>query len=218
MYVIVVGCGRVGAELANRLYARGNQVAVVDQVEAAFNNLSPDFRGRIVEGDALSRDVLRRAGIQQADALAAVTNLDTLNAVVGHMARSIFHVPCVIVRNYDPRCRHLFEVFGLQVVGSSSWGAQRIEELLYRSDLRTVFSAGNGEVEVYEWMIPPEWDGRRLQEFLPAEGCVPVALTRAGRAILPSSDIVLRRGDILNWSATWEGMDILRQRLQERGG
>lgn len=217
MHVIIVGCGRVGAELANRLYQRGNQVAVIDQVEAAFNNLTPDFRGRIVEGDALNRDVLRRAGIFQADALAAVTNSDTLNAVVGHIARSFFQVPCVIVRNYDPRSRPLFEVFGLQVVGSSSWGAQRIEELLYRSDLRTVFSAGNGEVEIYEWMIPQEWEGRRLQEFLPMEGCVPVALTRAGRAILPSTDTILQRGDILNWSATEEGMDALRQRLHGGG-
>lgn len=217
MHIIIVGCGRVGAELANRLYQRGNQVAVIDQVEAAFDNLAPDFRGRIVEGDVLNRDVLRRAGIFQADALAAVTNSDALNAVVGHIARSIFQVPCVIVRNYDPRSRPLFEVFGLQVVGSSSWGAQRIEELLYRSDMRTVFSAGNGEVEIYEWMIPREWEGRRLQEFLPMEGCVPVALTRAGRAILPSADTVLQCGDILNWSATGEGMDALRQRLL-RGG
>ena len=218
MYVIIVGCGRVGAELANRLYQSGNQVAVIDQVEAAFNNLAPDFRGRIVEGDALNRDVLRRAGIFQADALAAVTNSDTLNAVVGHTARSTFQVPCVIVRNYDPRCRPMFEIFGLQVVGSSSWGAQRIEELLYQSDLHAVFSAGNGEVEVYEWMVPPEWDGHRLQELLPAEGCVPVALTRAGRAVLPTVDMVLRRGDVLNLSATWEGIDALRQKLHQRGG
>ncbi len=213
MHVVIVGCGRVGAELANRLYQKGNEVAVIDQVEAAFNNLSPDFRGRIIEGDALNRAVLRRAGIHQADALAAVTNSDSLNAVVGHMARTAFHVPCVIVRNYDPRSRPMFEIFGLQVVSSSSWGAQRIEELIYQREMRTVFSAGNGEVEVYECMIPAKWDEHRLQELLPAEGCVPVALTRAGRATLPSADTVLQTGDILNISATWEGMNAFRQKL-----
>jgi trk system potassium uptake protein TrkA len=216
MKYIVVGCGRVGAELANRLAAAGHEVCVVDQEDRAFHNLSPDFRGRTIEGEVLSQQVLRRAGIESADGLAAVTNSDSLNAVVAHAARAIFHVPQVVARNYDPRRRPVFEAFGLQVISSTSWGAQRVEELLYHGEIRTVFSAGNGEVEVYELTIPGGWAGRRLGD-LTREGVCGVALTRAGRAMLPDSDAGLEEGDVLHVSATLEGIEWLRARLAAGG-
>jgi trk system potassium uptake protein TrkA len=214
MNVIIVGCGRVGAELAFRMYQRGHQVAVIDSAAAAFNNLPPEFQGRIVEGEALNRDVLHRAGIPQADGLAAVTNNDSLNAVVAHVARTTYDVPFVFVRNYDPRWRPMEEAFGLQLVSSSSWGAQRIEELLYHADMRTVYSAGNGEIEVYEFVIPQEGAGHTLRELLVDVPCVPVALTRAGRASLPALETVLEEDDIVNVSATVDGIEAVRQRLK----
>jgi trk system potassium uptake protein TrkA len=213
MNVIVVGCGRVGAELAHRLYKRGHQVTVVDRVSAAFGNLEPDFRGRTVEGEVLNQDVLRRAGIAQADGLAAATNLDSLNAVVAHIAHTVYHVPNVVVRNYDPHWRDLHEVFGQQVVSSASWGAQRLEELLYDTTVRAVFSAGNGEVEIYEFRVPETAEGRVLQELMPDGQCAVVALTRAGRAVLPDCDVRLQAGDVIHLSATLEGIEGLRKRL-----
>lgn len=216
MNVIIVGCGRVGAELAYRLFKRGHQVAVIDETAAAFTNLHPDFNGRTIEGEALNRDVLHRAGIEKADGLAAVTNSDSINAVVAHVARLAFAVPHVFVRNYDPRWRGIHEAFGLQMVSSSIWGAQRIEELLYHAEMRTVFSAGNGEVEVYEFVIPAEWAERPLRDLLPDGNCIPVALTRAGRALLPTFDTVLAKDDVLDLSATLEGIEAVRQRLESR--
>ena len=105
MKFVIVGCGRVGAELALRLYKSGHQVVVVDQSEAAFHRIDPEFRGRTVHGEALRKDVLDRAGVAEADGLAAVTNSDTLNAVVAHAARDVYHVPMVVCRNCDPRDR-----------------------------------------------------------------------------------------------------------------
>lgn len=218
MNFIVVGCGRVGAELAYRLFQKGHQVAVIDQVAAALNNLPTDFRGRAVEGEALASDVLRRAGIEQADGLAAVTNSDSLNAVVAHVARTVYHVPHVVVRNYHPRWRALHEAFGLQVVSSTSWGAQRIEELLYPTFARCVFSAGNGEIEIYELVVPEAWHGRTLQDLIPAGRCLAVALTRAGKAILPTSEERLETADILHLSTTLEGIETVRHRLQAPQG
>jgi trk system potassium uptake protein TrkA len=212
MKYVVVGCGRVGSELANRLAASGHDVCVVDQEDGAFHNLSPSFRGRTIEGEVLSQQVLRRAGIESADGVAAVTSSDSLNAVVAHAARVIFKVPNVVARNYDPRRRPLFEAFGLQVISSTSWGAQRVEELLYHGEIRTIFSAGNGEVEVYEVTVPAAWAGRRLGELL-REGVCGVALTRAGRAALPDNEARLEAGDVLNVSATLEGIEWLRARL-----
>src|SRR5512145_902116 len=182
MKFIVVGCGRVGAELAYHLFASGHQVVVVDSRKESFNRLHPDFRGRTLEGEGLAESVLERAGIREADGLAAVTNSDTLNAVVAHTALTFYNVPNVVARNYDPNLRSVIEAFGLQTVGSTYWGAQRVEELLMYPSQRMVYSAGNGEVEVYEVQMPDEWNGRTIQELLdPLDQCFPVALSRAGR-------------------------------------
>lgn len=213
MNVIVAGCGRVGSGLAYQLYKKGHQVTVVDQVASAFDNLPSDFHGRVEEGDVLSRDVLHRAGIEQADGLAAVTNSDSVNAVVAHVAHTVYHVPNVVARNYNPRWRPLHEAFGLQVISSASWGAQRIEELLLSASIRTVFSAGNAEVEIYELVVPEAWYGRSLQELLPEGQCVAVALTRAGRAMLPSYESRLEAGDVIYLSATLEGIETLHHWL-----
>ena len=218
MNVIVVGCGRVGSALAYQLYKKGHQVTVVDQAASAFDNLPPDFHGRMEEGDVLSQDVLHRAGIEQADALAAVTNSDSVNAVIAHVARTVYHVSNVVVRNYDSRQRSLHEAFGLQMVSPASWGAQRIEELLSDASLRAVFSAGNAEVEIYELVVPEAWHGRSLQELLPEDQCVAVALTRAGRATLPSCTSYLEAGDVIYLSATLEGMEALHRRMDLRQG
>lgn len=216
MKMIVVGCGRIGAELAYRLFQKGHQVVVIDHKENAFQNLPMDFRGRLLEGHGTSEDTLRRAGVQEADGLAAVTDSDSLNAVVAHIARTVYNVPSVVVRNYNSHWRAMHEVFGLQVVSSASWGAQRIEELLYQQNTRTVFSAGNGEVEVYEFAVDEAWDGRKLSELAPSGECVPVAITRAGRAVLPEPDMVLEVDDVILVGATLEGSEALRLRLNHR--
>ncbi len=213
MKVVVVGCGRLGAELATRLFQRGNEVSVIDTSEAAFSKLPANFEGRLNEGDAINRDVLHRAGVERADAVAAVTDSDVLNAVVGHLARSYYNVPNVVVRNHDPRYRPILEVFGLQVVSALSWGAQRVEEMIYNADIRAVFSAGNGEVEIYEVSIPEEWSGHTVGEFADAGGVTPVSLTRAGRATLPSPNMVMETGDVVHVSATLEGVEALRKRM-----
>lgn len=214
MNFIIVGCGRVGAELCYHLFNSGHNVVVVDINKESFNRLHPDFRGRTLEGEGLAEGVLERAGIREADGLAAVTNSDTLNAVVAHAARTIYNVPNVVARNYDPNLRPIIEAFGLQTVGSTSWGAQRVEELMMNPTQRMVYSAGNGEVEVYEVRIPMEWNGRTLGELLqPLDECFPVALSRAGKSSLPDLQMDLQEGDLLNFSSTFEGMRAMMARL-----
>src|SRR5512146_1450765 len=216
MNFIVVGCGRVGAELAYRLFKAGHQLVVVDSNRDAFNRLPPDFRGRTLEGEGLAESVLERAGIKVAHGLAAVTNSDTLNAVVAHTARSIYGVPIVVARNYDPTLRPLIEAFGLQTVSSTYLVAQRVEELLTNPAQKTVYSAGNGEVEVYELIVPEGWNGHTLGELLDLPAlCYPVALTRAGRAFLPDTSILLETGDVVHVSSTFEGIGALTARLSK---
>src|SRR5687768_9380855 len=212
MFVIVVGCGRVGSELAFGLFQAGHQVAVIDEVGTSFENLHPDYRGRTIEGEVLSEEVLKRSGIETADGLAAVTNSDSVNAVVGHVARTVYQVPNVVVRNYNPRWLPMHEAFGLQVVSSTGWGAQRIEQLLANPAGRPVLSAGNGEVEVYELVVPAAWAARAVSDLQQAGECVVVAVTRGGRSMLPTPEMALEAGDALHVSATRAGMESVRKR------
>jgi trk system potassium uptake protein TrkA len=215
MRIVVVGCGRIGAQLANRLFRAGHKVVVIDIVASAFENLAPDFRGRTLEGDVLAQDMLRRAGIEQTQGLAAMTSSDTLNAVIAHLARTVYHIPIVVARNYDPRWQSVYETFGIQTVAPSEWGAQRMEELLSDASLLTVFSAGNGEVEIYEFTVPAVWNGRSVGDLMSHGGCACVALTRAGKAVLPTPDMTVGTGDVVHLSATFEGIEALRRELAE---
>jgi len=214
MNVIIVGCGRVGAELALILGRGGHDVTVIDHVGSSFSHLDPAYRGRTIEAEPLGEGVLEKAGVREAQALAAVTNSDAVNAVVAHVARTVYGVPNVVTRNYDPRWRVLHEAMGLTAVSSTAWGAQRIEELLERPRLRAVFSAGNGEVELYEVVVPEGWAGRTVAELVAGLACSPVSVARGGRASLPEPGRVLAAGDVVHVAAPIEGADILARRLE----
>lgn len=213
MNAIIVGCGRVGSELATLLSQRGHDVTIIDHVGSSFSHLDPAWRGRTIEAEAMAEGVLKRAGIEQADALASVTNSDAVNAVVAHVARTVYGVRSVVSRNYDPRWLPLHGAMGLRTVSSTAWGAQRLEELLESRRTRPVFSAGNGEVEVYEFDVPQAWDGKPLGEMLQGIACVVVSLTQGGRATLPELTARLAAGDLVHVGATVEGATALRRRL-----
>jgi len=213
MYAIIVGCGRVGSELAMLLSNRGHDVTIIDHVGSSFSHLDPAWRGRTIEAEAMAEGVLQRAGIEEADALASVTNSDAVNAVVAHVARTVYGVRSVVSRNYDPRWRPLHEAMSLRMVSSTAWGAQRLEELLESRRMRPVFSAGNGEIELYELDVPASWEGRQLAELLEGASCTVMSLTRGGRAGAAGADAVLRTGDLLHVGASLEAAAALRGRL-----
>ena len=218
MNIIVFGCGRVGSELAYRLYRQGHQVTVIDQTASAFSNLHPDFRGRKVEGELLSEEILHRAGIQEADAVAAMTNSDSFNVVVAHLARTTYRISRVVARNFDPRWLPLHEAFGLQVVSSSLWAAEQTEYLLCDLPWRSVLSAGVGEVQIYLLTVPSAWQGRALTDLIPGGEALPVALVRKGCATLPGQGTQLEAGDLLYLSTTSQGLELLKRSFNtERG-
>ena len=161
----------------------------------------------------MAEGVLERARIAEAQGLAAVTNSDAVNAVVAHVARTVYRVPNVVSRNYDPRWRPLHEAMGLQMVSSTAWGAQRLGELIEGRGLRPVLSAGNGEVEVYELAVPESWRGRPLAELVAGVECSVVSLARGGRASLPAKEARLEAFDLLQVSASLAGASTLRARL-----
>lgn len=216
MNIIIVGCGRVGVELALALH-QDHVVSVVDRNSHSFDRLGLHFSGRTIQGHGMDRSVLERAGIENANALATVTSSDNVNAIVARVARDIYRVNRVVARVYNPRRASIYEKLNLQTVSSSTWGAHRIEQLLVHPGMQSISSAGNGEVQVYEMTIPSEWSGHLLSELVPMEHSIPVALARNGKGILPRSETILEPQDILQVSSTPEGVRILRERIHENG-
>lgn len=216
MNIVIVGCGRVGVELALALH-QNHVVSVIDRNPRSFDRLGLHFSGRTVQGHGLDRTALERAGIESTGAVAAVTSSDNVNAIVARVARDIYHVNRVVARIYNPRRAPIYEKLNLQTVSSSSWGAHRIEQLLVHPGMQSVSSAGNGEVQVYEVTVPSEWKGRRISDLVPMEHAIPVALARNGKGILPRGEIMLEAQDILQVSSTSDGVKILRERIHENG-
>ncbi len=130
MKIVILGCGRLGAYLARQLVAQGHQVTVIDQDASALTRLGEDFPGRTVVGTGIDEDVLRRAGVAEADAFVAVTNWDNTNVMAVQVAREILGVPRAICRLYDPLRDEFYRSLGLETICPTLWGAQRIEEIL----------------------------------------------------------------------------------------
>lgn len=130
MRVVILGCGRVGARLAQLLDRQGHDVHIVDANADSFNRLGDEFRGQATVGNGIDADVLRRAGIEGADVFAAVTQSDNVNAMAAQIAKHIFRVERAICRLYDPVREETYRTLGLQTVCPTTEGARRIKELL----------------------------------------------------------------------------------------
>ncbi|HZU08083.1 MAG TPA: TrkA family potassium uptake protein [Chloroflexota bacterium] len=130
MYVIIMGCGRVGARLANLLTEAGHEVLVLDVNSQAFWRLGPDFKGTTMVGNGIDVDVLRRAGIERADAFAAVTQGDNRNIMASQIARHIFKVPKVVTRIYDPIRQDTYAMLGLEAISPTVLGAAAFLEAI----------------------------------------------------------------------------------------
>src|SRR5574341_1118205 len=165
MNILIIGCGRVGAGLANTLASRGHSVTVVDKEPLAFEKLGEKFKGQTVPGIGFDREVLLKAGIERADGLASVTASDEANVVVARIARDIFHVPRVIARLYDMRQAEIYKRLGLQTIAPTGWGINRIADLLLYSPLETISSIGNGNVEIVEAELPRLLAGKTVRDF-----------------------------------------------------
>jgi len=123
-YIVIVGCGRLGSHLANHLSRAGNLVVVIDRDEPTFNDLSPDFSGFRVHGDATQMAVLREAKVKNADVLIATTHEDNVNLMVAQVARGIFSVPHVLARVFDPKREEVYAQLGIDTICPTSVAAE----------------------------------------------------------------------------------------------
>ena len=213
MKIIIMGCGRVGEQVARILSDEGHSVAVIDYDANALARLGPQFKGQKVKGIGFNRKVLIAAGIEQADAFAATSSSDNVNIVAARLARNVFRVPKVVARLYDPRRAEIYRRLGLVTISSTTWGARRIHELLTHANLDPVMTFGNGEVALIEFEAPPRLVGRTVNHLtVPGEVNVS-AITRQGKAFLPSLGAEFRAGDVIHLAVLAAAMERIEELL-----
>ena len=200
MKQIIVGCGRLGAELARELSRRGHDITMIDKDPYKLQDVGRYVRVNTVEGVGFDQDVLTSAGIAQADGLAAVTDSDEANVVIAQVARQKYLVPRVVARIFDPRQAAIYARLGLQIISPTSWGVNRIADLLVYSMLDPVYSIASGQVELLRIELPLMMAGHKVMELtVPGESTV-VAITRRGKAFLPTLGTLFEEGDVVHLS------------------
>jgi len=195
MKIIIIGCGRMGSGLARTMSLRGHAVTVVDRDPAAFGRLGPAFKGQTVVGVGFDREVLLKAGIDRADALAALTETDEANVVAARLASQVFHIPRVVARLYDLRKAEIYRRLGLRTIAPVAWGISRAADLLSHAQLEPVANLG-GDVEVVEVEVPPLLVGRTVNELVAPGEIHVVAISRGGKTFLPTLGTLFRDGDL----------------------
>ncbi len=195
MRVVVMGCGRVGASLADALSRIGHEVAIIDRDPKAFHRLSPEFTGQRVLGMGFDREVLLRAGIEGAGAFAAVSSGDNSNIISARVARETFGVQRVVARIYDAKRAAVYERLGIPTVATVPWTTDRLLNALIRDTETAKWRDPTGTVAVAEAPLHEDWVGHRVTDLEVATGARVAFLIRFGTGVLPEPKTVVQSGD-----------------------
>lgn len=195
MHVVIMGCGRLGSTLAHNLESRGHSVAVIDQNSDAFRRLGSEFGGITVTGIGFDRDVLRAAGIERADAFAAVSSGDNSNIISARLARETFGVSRVVARIYDARRAQVYERLGIPTVATIRWAADRMVRHLVPEGTVEVFRDPTSVVSIVEAPLHRDWVGSALKSLEEATGARVAYLMRFGMGTLGTPSTVIQDGD-----------------------
>jgi trk system potassium uptake protein TrkA len=198
VHVFVVGCGRVGRELAMELDREGHSVSVMDKDRNAFHELPDGFSGKAILGFGFDREHLEQAGIREADAVAAVTNGDNSNILTARIARMTYEVPHVVARIYDPRRAVIYRQLGIATVAAVAWTTDQVLRRLFPERSVGEWTDASGTLSLVERALPDSWAGRKLTELDEPGAFRLVALTRGGQARLGGPELVGQEGDILH--------------------
>jgi trk system potassium uptake protein TrkA len=193
-----MGCGRVGSSLAIELEAAGHSVAVIDQSKEAFRRLGPDFKGRTVNGVGFDRDTPLEAGIEGAEAFAAVSNGDNSNILAARVARESYGVTNVVARIYDPGRAEIYQRLGIPTVATVIWATDQILRRIAPGGARSEWRDATGTVQLVEVHPHLDWYGRPIAELEAASQSRVAFLTRLGEALIPDAHTVLQDGDLVH--------------------
>jgi trk/ktr system potassium uptake protein len=215
VHVVIVGCGRVGSELAASLERMDHTVSVVDMEPRAFQRWGDFFKGDKVVGRGYDRDALEQAGLERAGALAAVTSGDNSNILAARIARENYDIERVVARIKDPRRAEIYQRLGISTVAMISWTTDQVMRRLLPSEERpNEWLDPSGRTCLVDFSIPTAWAGKKLAPLSEPGLFWLVGITRLGTAQVSTPSVIGQEGDILHFFADVSAIDALRERLQ----
>ena len=193
-----MGCGRVGSTLARSLEDRNHTVSVIDSNPDAFRRLGPSFNGTKVTGYGFDQAVLSEAGIERADAFAAVSSGDNSNIIAARVARETFGIQQVVARIYDPGRAEVYQRLGITTVATVKWTADQVLRRILPAGAEPDFRDPSGTIRVDHVTIPEAWIGHRTVDFQAQSRSRIAWIDRLGEGMLPTRDSVLQEGDMIH--------------------
>lgn len=198
-HFVIMGAGRVGVMLAHTLEDSGHTVAVIDQNEQAFRRLRKDFSGKKITGVGFDRETLKRAGIEDAYAFAAVSSGDNSNIISSRVARETFRVAHVVARINDPNRAEFYQRLGIPTVAAVRWSTDQVlRRILPEQAMAGDFREASGRLILAELQLNDEWAGHALTDIEEAAGVRIAYVTRFGEGILPSAQSSYQQGDVVH--------------------
>jgi trk system potassium uptake protein TrkA len=209
MHVVIMGCGRVGAEVVIQLAKDGHSVAIIDKRAEAFERLPPGFEATKVVGFGFDRDTLEEAGIKDAGAFVAVSSGDNSNIVSARVAREHYHVPKVIARIYDPRRADIYERLNIPTVASVRWSAQQIQFLLFHGRDEVKESFAGGSLLHLQREVPDHLIGKPVASVEAVGAIEVVGVDRGGSGFIPTHGSTFQQGDVAHFVVARNALDQL---------
>jgi len=207
MHIVIMGCGRVGSTLAHILEDRDNTVSVIDRDPEAFRRLGSGFKGDRVTGIGFDRAVLTQAGIERADAFAAVSSGDNSNVIAARVARESFGVRRVVARIYDPRRAEVYQRLGIPTVATVQWTADQMLRQMLPEGAQPLWQDPTGAVVLAEVAYSDHWLGEKASALAEAGRTTIAFISRLGEAMMPGPGTVLQEGDVLHVLAQKDDLD-----------
>ncbi|HUI48461.1 MAG TPA: TrkA family potassium uptake protein [Acidimicrobiia bacterium] len=218
MHVVVIGCGRVGSELAGALQNAGHTVAVIDKNGRAFRRLGPDFAGKAIVGFGFDRDHLGEAGVERAGAFASVTNGDNSNILCARIARETYGIENVVARIYDPRRALIYQRLGIPTVATVAWTTDQVLRRLLPGETNHDWVDPTGRIGLVERTIPAKAIGQKLAKLNRPGRFWLTAVSRFGRAQVVTADLIGQEGDVLVFVSDMAALDELQSHIESGGG
>jgi len=191
---MIIGCGRVGSQLALLLSQEGHNVTIIDKNPESFKRLGGSFNGLTATGTGFNEELLRELKIDKQDAFVSVTSGDNTNLMATQIAKKIFQVPRVIARVYDPKRADIYRKLGLDVISGTTLVAAMIRDKIIENRF-TSHLLDTGELGVIEIPVAEDLKGKKVQDInIPDEFLVTV-IERKKRVIIPQPDTKLEAGD-----------------------
>ena len=213
MNVIVVGCGRVGSQLATLLSVDGHNVTVIDKDPESFRRLGTTFNGVTIRGLGFDKDVLEEAGIHECDAFAAVTNLDNTNLMAAEVARKIYDVRHVVARLYNPQRERTYQQLDLDYVCGTTLVAEKLLEKIQSGHGHHVDSFGDVEIVIFK--LRADMAGKRVKDMFVEGQVLPAIIARGNRTFIPSLETEFLLGDVVRVAVKNEALHKLNRFMEE---